>query len=79
MERPRQFGMVSAFDVGDGGYGGRRGWRVAEEARRLGIYLRPLGDVVYLCPPLNISIPELDRLCHLTELAVRRALTGAHE
>ena len=79
VRRPRQLGMVSAFDVGDGGYGGRRGWRVAEEARRLGVYLRPLGDVVYLCPPLNISIPDLERLCNLTEQAVRQALPRARE
>jgi adenosylmethionine-8-amino-7-oxononanoate aminotransferase len=63
VRRPRQLGMVAAVDLSDGGYLGDAGWRVYEEGLRRGAYLRPLGDTVYLAPPLNIGDAELDRLC----------------
>jgi adenosylmethionine-8-amino-7-oxononanoate aminotransferase len=45
----------------------RRGWRVCRHARRLGVLVRPLGDVVVIFPPLAISLDELDRLCTAIE------------
>ncbi len=39
-------------DLGSG-YTAGVGWRVYDEARRRGAYLRPLGDVVYVTPPLE--------------------------
>jgi len=51
----------------------RAGWRVYEEARRRGAYLRPLGDVVYVAPPLNIPDPDLDELLGIVEASVRAA------
>jgi adenosylmethionine-8-amino-7-oxononanoate aminotransferase len=44
------------------GYLGTAGWRVYEAARRRGVYLRPLGNVVYVAPPLNIPDAELAEL-----------------
>lgn len=38
------------------------GIRVCQEARKMGVILRPLGNVIVLMPPLAISIKELDRL-----------------
>ncbi len=35
------------------------GWKVIEEARKSGIILRPLGNVIVLMPPLSISIKDL--------------------
>lgn len=58
----RSLGMVGAVDVGEGGYHGRTGWAVQEAARERGIWLRPLGNVVYAVPPLNIGDDELDAL-----------------
>jgi len=44
----------------------RTGHRVILEARKRGLIIRPLGDVVVLMPPLAISMVELDRLCNIT-------------
>lgn len=42
--------------------GERMGVRVIQEARRRGVILRPLGDVVVVMPPLAISPDDLDFL-----------------
>jgi adenosylmethionine-8-amino-7-oxononanoate aminotransferase len=60
--RTRQLGMVGAVDLGDGGYGGSFGPRFSDAARQRGLYLRPLGDTAYLCPPLDIALPDLELL-----------------
>ena len=41
----------------------RAGAEVCRSARRGGILLRPLGDVVVIMPPLAIDLSLLDRLC----------------
>jgi adenosylmethionine-8-amino-7-oxononanoate aminotransferase len=38
----------------------RRGWQVCREALSHGIWLRPLADVLYVSPPLAMSIEEID-------------------
>jgi adenosylmethionine-8-amino-7-oxononanoate aminotransferase len=62
VRAPRSLGMVGAVDLGTGGYGGQVGWRFYRAALARGLYLRPLGDTVYLCPPFNIPLPELEQL-----------------
>jgi adenosylmethionine-8-amino-7-oxononanoate aminotransferase len=87
VARTRALGMVGAADLDDpagridarhaieeSGYLGTRGWRVYEEARRRGAYLRPLGDTVYVCPPLTIAEEDLERLLAILEESVRAAL-----
>jgi adenosylmethionine-8-amino-7-oxononanoate aminotransferase len=39
--------------------GERRGMRVCRAARERGVFLRPLGDVIVLMPPLSISEEEI--------------------
>jgi adenosylmethionine-8-amino-7-oxononanoate aminotransferase len=64
----RALGMMGAVELdSQGGYLGRGGWRVYEEAKRRGAYLRPLGDVVYITPPLNIADDDLDALLGIVE------------
>jgi adenosylmethionine-8-amino-7-oxononanoate aminotransferase len=46
--------------------GSRTGHRVILEARKRGVILRPLGDVVVLMPPLCISLEELETLARVT-------------
>jgi adenosylmethionine-8-amino-7-oxononanoate aminotransferase len=59
----RSLGMLGALELaGDAGYLARAGWRVYEEARARGAYLRPLGNVVYVTPALNIPDADLDAL-----------------
>lgn len=71
----RSIGMIGALDLDAGrGYLGRIGWRVYEEARERGVYLRPLGDVVYVAPPLTIPDDTLDRLLQVVAESVRAAV-----
>lgn len=72
--RTRSLGMIGAADLGAGGYGGRAGWRVYDEALARGAYLRPLGDTVYVTPPLNISDADLERLLSVLYDAIRAAV-----
>lgn len=76
VERPRRIGLVAAFDLtGEGpqptSYYGTLGPQVAARAKELGAYLRPLGNVVYLCPPLNVPVSVLQGLCRITLQAVQ--------
>ncbi|PTL84661.1 adenosylmethionine--8-amino-7-oxononanoate transaminase [Vitiosangium sp. GDMCC 1.1324] len=71
VTRPRAVGMVGAVDLGSGGYLARGGWRVYEAARRRGLYLRPMGDTVYIAPALNIPDAALDELLAGVEASLR--------
>jgi adenosylmethionine---8-amino-7-oxononanoate aminotransferase len=51
----------------------KRGIRVCQHALTEGVWLRPLGNVIVIMPPLAISIAELDRIC----MAVERGITAA--
>jgi adenosylmethionine-8-amino-7-oxononanoate aminotransferase len=63
VERTRSLGMIGALDLGgDADYLADVGWRVFDLARERGAYLRPLGNVVYVTPSLNIPEDDLDRL-----------------
>ena len=70
----RSIGMIGAADLGgaggNGGYLGGLGWRVYEEARLRGAYLRPLGDTVYVTPPLTIDDADLDTLLAIVEESI---------
>jgi adenosylmethionine---8-amino-7-oxononanoate aminotransferase len=48
----------------------RVGARVITEARRHGVILRPLGNVIVLMPPLSITEDEIDLLCGATFAAI---------
>jgi len=47
------------------------GHRVILEARKRGVIIRPLGDVVVLMPPLAVSREEIDTLCAVVYESVR--------
>ncbi len=48
----------------------QRGMRACVEARRHGVFLRPLGNVIVFMPPLAISLEEIDRLAHTAEQGI---------
>jgi adenosylmethionine-8-amino-7-oxononanoate aminotransferase len=74
---PRALGMCAAFEVGKPGYMGTVGWRIAEQALELGAHLRPLGNTVYVVPPLNIGNADLDRLLDIVRESTERVLLSA--
>jgi adenosylmethionine-8-amino-7-oxononanoate aminotransferase len=79
VERVRSLGMIGAADLTDdqAGYLGQIGWRVFDEARKRGAYLRPLGSTVYVCPPLTISEGDLETLLATLEESVAAATHAA--
>jgi len=48
----------------------RMGHRVAMEARRRGLLLRPIGNVIILMPPLSVSLPELRRMAEMLQASI---------
>lgn len=51
----------------------RRGLRACQSAIRQGVWLRPLGNVVVIMPPLSVSLEQLDRICHAAERGIQEA------
>lgn len=62
--RPRCIGTIAAFDlaVEQPGYLSALGRQLQQRCLEHGVYLRPLGHVVYLLPPLCLSEAQLDRI-----------------
>tara|TARA_Y100001968_G_scaffold44014_4_gene34103 strand:+ start:201 stop:1529 length:1329 start_codon:yes stop_codon:yes gene_type:complete len=68
VKKPRLHGTISAFNIdidGPTGYLNSAGKALKQFALQQGVFLRPLGDVVYLLPPLCITDSELEK-CYLT-------------
>lgn len=75
--KTRSLGMIGALELGGRqGYLERSGQSVYREGLRRGAYLRPLGNVVYIAPPLNIADADLDELLSIVADSVR-AVTSA--
>lgn len=58
-------------------YTRRTGHRAILEARKRGVILRPLGDVVVLMPPLAITDDEIEMLCDVTAESIDAATRQA--
>ncbi|MCA9449455.1 MAG: aminotransferase class III-fold pyridoxal phosphate-dependent enzyme, partial [Candidatus Omnitrophica bacterium] len=52
----------------------RRGMKVCHAAREKGVFLRPLGDVIVLMPPLSIHEDEIGMLIDAVEYGLEKAL-----
>jgi adenosylmethionine-8-amino-7-oxononanoate aminotransferase len=78
----RQRGVMVGIDLGEHDAALRMGHRVTLEARERGAFVRPLGNVVVLMPPLSMSAEELGELVAITaasiEDAVRKAPAPEH-
>lgn len=74
VRNARARGFVAAVELGDGGYDGGRGWQLFEAARARGAYLRPLGDTVYIAPPLTLTVEELEALLGIVRASVEEVL-----
>jgi adenosylmethionine-8-amino-7-oxononanoate aminotransferase len=69
----RQSGLMVGIDLGEHDPELRVGHRVTLEARRRGVIVRPLGDVIVLMPPLSISKQDLRRLVEVVGQSIRTA------
>ncbi len=54
----------------------RIGMKVAMEARRHGVLLRPLGDVMIFMPPFVITLAEIDKLLDVTYTCIEEITQG---
>ena len=60
-------------DAGEASYLNPIGLQIQRHCLEQGVYLRPLGNVVYLLPPLSISDQQLER-CYAAIASAIRAL-----
>ncbi len=70
----RQCGMIGAVElVRDKAtkapfpFTEKRGTRVCDYARSQGVWIRPLGNVIVIMPPLAVSIEQLDRIAEVVQ------------
>jgi adenosylmethionine-8-amino-7-oxononanoate aminotransferase len=70
VQEVRQRGLMIGIELGPYEPAQRTGHRVILEARKHGVLIRPLGDVVVLMPPLAMPIPDLERLIDTTIAAI---------
>jgi adenosylmethionine-8-amino-7-oxononanoate aminotransferase len=73
----RQRGLIAALELTPDKSTGlpypateRRGWRVCRETLRRGVWLRPLADILYVTPPLAISLDEIDFMMETLAAAI---------
>jgi adenosylmethionine-8-amino-7-oxononanoate aminotransferase len=66
----RGVGMMAATELLGRDPAERTGWRIYQAAVARGALLRPLGDTLYLCPPLNTPPAELDELVDILAAAI---------
>ncbi len=48
----------------------KMGWRVAYEARKEGVLIRPLGNVIVIMPPLSIGVGDLNHLLEVIKESI---------
>ncbi len=77
----RQRGMIAAVElVQDKAtkapfeFSERRGRRVCQYAVEHGVWLRPLGDVIVVMPPLCISLEQIDEIMNAVEAGILAAV-----
>jgi adenosylmethionine-8-amino-7-oxononanoate aminotransferase len=54
----------------------RRGWEVCRHSIASGVWLRPLGDVVVVMPPLTVSDSELELLARVLGASIDAVCRG---
>lgn len=68
----RRVGTMTGIEVES--VGDRTGFHICQAARQHGVWIRPLGDVVVLMPPLAISFDETDELTSVVSAAIHEIL-----
>lgn len=68
----RRIGTMTGIEVASRGE--RTGFQVCQAARRRGVWVRPLGDVVVLMPPLAMDFAQVDELTGVVSEAIIEVL-----
>jgi adenosylmethionine-8-amino-7-oxononanoate aminotransferase len=81
VEQVRTLGLMTGIELTQkkGGFNpyspaSRASWKVVLEARKRGVVIRPLGNVIILMPAVSLPKAELARLVTVTGEAIRAAL-----
>ena len=74
----RSCGFMVGIDLGEQDPALRMGHQVVREARKRGVIIRSLSDVIVLMPPLAIGKAELVRLVQVTGDSIRAACARIH-
>lgn len=79
----RQCGMIAAVElVKDRSTGEhfpwteRQGNQVCQYAQEHGVWIRPLGDVLVIMPPLAVSLPQIDQLCEVIAAGIEHVTSS---
>ena len=67
VKHSRQCGMIAAIDLHE-----PKGQAIARYALEQGVWLRGRDDLVYVMPPLNIEIADLDRILDVVAAALKK-------
>jgi adenosylmethionine-8-amino-7-oxononanoate aminotransferase len=70
IENIRQIGAIVAADLICERTDNRVGFELAKKMIELGALLRPIGNTIYWCPPLNMDFKTLEELKDITEVAL---------
>lgn len=73
VKNPRQTGMIAAFEVESKVE--RVSLSIFKEGLKHGIFVRPLGNTVYIMPPLIISKKEIESLFHSLEITIKKVVS----
>jgi len=73
--RSNALGMIGMLKVPAESGGAKFAAAAATIARSLGLFIRPLGDVLYLYPPLTTSAVELKRMIDILGEGIKRSLS----
>ena len=78
VKRPRCLGTMAAFELnaGENSYLNPIGKQIQRQCLEQGVYIRPLGNVVYILPPLCITNSELEKCYSAIELAIKQVIPG---
>lgn len=73
----RQYGMIAAVELVKDRETGehfpwtkRHGHQVCQFALEHGLWIRPLGDVIVIMPPLAVSLEQIDTMCQVITQAI---------
>jgi adenosylmethionine-8-amino-7-oxononanoate aminotransferase len=74
VKEVRQRGMVCAIELDGYDTTQRIGLKVFQEALKQGVYIRPLGNIIYFMPPYCFTLEELSKMIDVTYKVVKNLI-----
>jgi len=77
VEKTRTLGMIGVLEIGRDAGGSRAARAAAATALERGLFIRPLGPILYLWPPLTTTVRQIGRMVDLLGCAIGAAGASA--